>query len=151
MMATMTMSFKEPINELRNITTIDLACKAASVLEKILWSIIFILGTIWAVYFIALQFISFDENASVLIQGNSEETELQHPAITICPKVSTKYGIAERLANYLDQDQVPEKLLQLKKGFLSCGLKILSPKKLEEKYNDPIWIEKSPSGTIIEC
>ena len=82
-MVSKTRLFKEPFTELRNITTIDLACKAASVLEKILWIIIFISGTVWAVYFISVQFISFDENASVLIQGNSEEIELNYPAITL--------------------------------------------------------------------
>ena len=114
-------SYKEAFAELRNITTIDWACKAASFLEKGLWAFIGIIGTIWAVYFISLQFISFDENASVLIQGNSEETELKYPAITICPKVATKSGIVERLANYIDPDKLPEKFMQLKKSFFECA------------------------------
>ena len=138
--------FKEPFTELRNITTIDLACKAASVLEKILWMIIFISGTVWAVYFISVQFISFDENASVLIQGNSEEIELKSPAITICPTVSTKYGIAERLANYIDPYQLPEKFLQLKNGFFTCGLGTLSPSELSKKYDDIAWVENDYSS-----
>ena len=142
-MVSKTRLFKEPFTELRNITTIDLACKAASVLEKILWIIIFISGTVWAVYFISVQFISFDENASVLIQGNSEEIELKHPAITICPKVSSKHGIAEQLANYADPDKLPEKLWPLKKEFLKCGLSkiIMSPLKIIENYDDAYWVE----------
>ena len=136
-------SFKNAITELRNITTIDLACKAASFLEKVLWAFIGVLGTIWAVYFIGLQFIAFDENASVLIQGNSEEIELKHPAITICPKVSSKHGIAEQLANYADPDKLPEKLWPLKKEFLKCGLGkiIMSPLKIIENYDDAYWVE----------
>ena len=145
-MVSRTRLFKEPFTELRNITTIDLACKAASVLEKILWIIIFISGTVWAVYFISVQFISFDENASVLIQGNSEEIELKYPAITICPKVSTKYGIAERLANYIDPDLLPEKFLQLKNGFFTCGLGTLSPPELSKKYDDNAWVENDYSS-----
>ena len=145
-MVSKTRLFKELFAELRNITTIDLACKAASVLEKILWIIIFISGTVWAVYFISVQFISFDENASVLIQGNSEEIELKYPAITICPKVSTKYGIAERLANYIDPDQLPEKFMQLKNGFFACGLGTLSPSEIAKKYDDVTWVENDYSS-----
>ena len=46
---------KEVLVELRKITTIDLACKSANLLEILLWSLIGITGTIWAVYFITLQ------------------------------------------------------------------------------------------------
>ena len=137
-------SYKEAFAELRNITTIDWACKAASFLEKGLWAFIGIIGTIWAVYFISDQFISFDENASVLTQGNSEVMELKYPAVTICPKVSTKYGIAERLANFIDPEHLPEKLLVLKKKFLKCSLRkndLLSPLEMSIKYDDTNWIE----------
>ena len=133
--------------ELRNITTIDWACKAASFLEKGLWAFIGIIGTIWAVYFISLQFISFDENASVIIKGNSDETKLKYPAITICPKISTKYGIAERLANYIDPsaDQLPEKILPLKKEFIKCILskKVVkfSPLEISENYEAVNWVQ----------
>ena len=47
--------YKEVFAELRNITTIDFASKASNFLEKILWSLIGIIGTIWAIYFITLQ------------------------------------------------------------------------------------------------
>ena len=139
-------SYKEAFAELRNITTIDWACKAASFLEKGLWAFIGIIGTIWAVYFISLQFISFDENASVIIKGNSDETKLKYPAITICPKISTKYGIAERLANYIDPYQLPEKFLQLKNGFFACGLGTLSPSEIAKKYDDDTWVENDYSS-----
>ena len=51
----MTLFFKELFVELRNITTVDLAYKAANLLEKALWAFIGIIGTIWVVYFITLQ------------------------------------------------------------------------------------------------
>ena len=47
--------FKEVLVELRNITTIDLAIKSSNLLEKLLWTLIGITGTIWAAYFITLQ------------------------------------------------------------------------------------------------
>ena len=137
--------YEEAFAELRNITTIGLAHKAANFLEKGLWAFIGITGTIWAFYFISHQFISFDQNASVLIQGNSEETKLKYPAITICPEVSTKYGIAERLGNYIDSDQLPERLLPLKREFFKSALsnKVLSPSEISKNYDDNEWIENS--------
>ena len=51
----MTFSYQELITELRKIRTVDLASKAASILEKILWIVIGITGTIWASYFITWQ------------------------------------------------------------------------------------------------
>ena len=45
---------------------------------------------------------------------------LGYPAVTICPKVSTKYGIAERLGNYIDPNNLPEKILTLKKELFKC-------------------------------
>ena len=47
--------YKEILAELRTITTIDLACKAANYLEKIFWTLIGISGTVWAIYFITFQ------------------------------------------------------------------------------------------------
>ena len=47
--------FKEVLVELRNITTIDLAIKSSNLLEKLLWTLIGVTGTIWAAYFITLQ------------------------------------------------------------------------------------------------
>ena len=64
------------------------------------------------------------DGASVLIQGDPETTELKYPAVTICPKISTKYAIAERLGNYIDPLKLPEELLSLRLNFLTCVLGI---------------------------
>ena len=65
--------------------------------------------------FLKLQVLSWELNASVLIQGDTDAIDLKYPAVTICPKVSTKYGIAERLGNYIDPNNLPDKALSLKK------------------------------------
>ena len=64
---------------------------------------------------------SWDESASVLIKGDSETTELEYPAVTICPKISTKYAIAERLGNYIDPDNLPKGLLSLQQDIFLCA------------------------------
>ena len=51
----MNIFYKEVLVELRKITTIDLASRSANLLEKLLWTLIGITGTIWAAYFITLQ------------------------------------------------------------------------------------------------
>ena len=51
----MNIFYKEVLVELRKITTIDLASKSANLLEKLLWTLIGITGTLWAAYFITLQ------------------------------------------------------------------------------------------------
>ena len=130
----MTTFYKEVFVELRNIKTIDLAYKAANVLEKILWVLMGMIGATWAVYFIT----SWDDDASVLTQGDSNTLELKYPAVTICPKVSTKYAIAERLGNYIDPMNLPKELLSLRQDFLLCatGLikKALSYKSYKQWY-----------------
>ena len=62
-----------------------------------------------------------EDGASVLIQGNSEKMNLKYPAVTVCPKVSTKYSIAERLGNLIDPMNLPEELLSLRQDFLMCA------------------------------
>ena len=59
----MKMFYKEVLVHLRNIITIDLACKTSNLLEKTLWSLIGIIGTIWAVYFVTLQVMSTPTNS----------------------------------------------------------------------------------------
>ena len=61
------------------------------------------------------------DGASVLIQGDPEARVLKYPAVTICPKISTKYAIAERLGNYIDPLNLPEELLSLRHDFLTCA------------------------------
>ena len=65
--------------------------------------------------------LSWNEHASILIQGDSDSTEIKSPAVTICPKVSTKYAIAERLGNYIDPMYLPEELLALRRAFFKCA------------------------------
>ena len=94
--------------EVKSVTTIDLACKAENVIEKLIWLSLGILGIIWAAYFVAL--IIQDENPVVKVELDVPLTEIRKPAITICNKGSTKYGIVERLGNHLDSKDLPGKV-----------------------------------------
>ena len=134
----MKMYWTELFDELRTITTLDLAYKASSILEKILWILIGITGTIWAVYYINQAFISWEESPSVIIQGNLNSTNLKYPAVTICPKFSNKYGIAERLGNFIDPHNLPEELLKMRHNFFMCATRLykLQPSAGKKEYNE---------------
>ena len=49
-----------------------------------------------------------------MIQGNVETTDLKYPAVTLCPKVTTRWGIVERLGNYIDPLNLPEEFLRMR-------------------------------------
>ena len=92
--------------ELRNITTIDLAFQAKNILEKTLWAIIGIIGTVWVFYFVGIQFSLWEQHPSIVTKIDYELADVSYPAITVCSKGSTKYAIAERLGNYIDSSKV---------------------------------------------
>ena len=95
--------------------------------------------------FLKLQVLSWELNASVLIQGDTDAIDLKYPAVTICPKVSTKYGIAERLGNYIDPNNLPDKAMLLKREMFKCSLD--SPSDIDKNYADIYFVEyDSDSG-----
>ena len=77
--------------------------------------------TIFALYLLFLQVISWNQSPSVLIQGNVETTDLKYPAVTLCPKVTTRWGIVERLGNYIDPLNLPEEFLSIRHDFFMCA------------------------------
>ena len=88
---------------------------------------------------------SWELNASVLIQGDTDAIDLKYPAVTICTKVSTKYGIAERLGNYIDPNNLPDKAMLLKREMFKCSLD--SPSDIDKNYADIYFVEyDSDSG-----
>ena len=70
---------------------------------------------------LSYQVISWNQSPSVLIQGNIETTDLKYPAVTLCPKVTTRWGIAERLGNYIDPLKLPKELLLLRHNSFMCA------------------------------
>ena len=105
------------------IATLDLACKAKNFFEKIVWVAIGVLGTMWAFYFIGKEIMHWSTNPTLITQGKMDLSEVEYPAITICPPGSTKYAIAERLGNYLDPSFIErEKFLSLANKYLFAFL-----------------------------
>ena len=72
-----------------------------------------------------------------MIKGDSETTNLKYPAVTICPKISTKYAIAERLGNYIDPGNLPKGLLSLQQELFLCATGLMSGNRIIP--GDMIW------------
>ena len=89
------------VNKLKAIATIDLAFKSVSILEKLFWASICLLGITYAIYCIALQLQLWNQNPSIISNIHVELSDLNYPAMTICPQGTTKNAIAERLGNFL--------------------------------------------------
>ena len=96
-------------NQLETIGSIELAIKATSILEKILWITFFIVGIGWLGYF--MKDVINDENPKTSIRLQKKINDLEYPGITLCSDVTAKYAIVEHLGNYLDpSDKLPPKI-----------------------------------------
>ena len=86
--------------ELKGVATIDLACKAESIVGKLFWSSLGVLGIVWAIYFVSI--IVLDENSLVTSIAEVSLMEVNKPALTMCSKSSARSAFVERLGNFLD-------------------------------------------------
>ena len=114
-------NFKNLIEELKNVRTIDLACVTANVLEKIFWAVLGILGIAWAFYFIPGNVEVWMTNPAIVTQGDFDLSQIKYPALTIKPSGITKYGISERLGNYIKPNKLPSALREVRNMLLKCA------------------------------
>ena len=110
-------ALKDFYDELRKISTVSLACTAKSLIEKLLWITLGVIGVAWLVFVLTNQFQDWEQNAGVV---TNSKFKLKYPAITICPTVSTKYAVAEVLGNFLDSSNLPDELISLRESFFLC-------------------------------
>ena len=72
---------------------------------------------------------------------------MKFPAVTICPKVSFKYGIAERLGNYIDSSSLPEELLLMKNIFFKCVFD--APSDIDKLYESDNFLENNVNSVKV--
>ena len=113
---------KDVTNELKEIKTIDLASKATISLEKIFWFVVGVAGIIWATWFIPNQFKIWMNNPKVVMKDDVRLQELEYPAVTIVTPGTSKYGIAERIGNYIDPKNVPNEVAKIQKLYVKCAM-----------------------------
>ena len=106
-------------NELRGIKSVDLLLKAANIIEKLFWGVVFIIGMVWATYFLNNELESWQETPSIMRYQQLKLSEIQSPAITFCSPSSTKFAIAERLGNYLNAEHnIPDQFIKIREVLL---------------------------------
>ena len=152
-------ALKDFRDELQKISTVGLACTSKSLLEKLSWTALLIIGLMWMVFVLTNQFQDWEENAGIVTKG---KFELKYPAITICPKVSTKYAIAEQLGNFLDPSNLPDELISLRESFFLCGTGLLAdmgnvhflditPEKAKIYYEDHCFKKSNLENSFKRC
>ena len=116
---------KEAVKEeLRNITTVNLIASTTNVLEKILWALIAIFGTLFIYDVVDTQLNFWNENPILITRQMIELSEMPLPAMTFCHKGLQKYGSMERLVNLIDSNKkVPKEILALRNEFLKARYK----------------------------
>lgn len=105
--------------ELTNITSLNLIANAKSILEKILWALIAICGSLFIYDVVYIQLENWRTNPILATKEIKKLSDMPLPAVAFCHKGLVKYGPVERLANFIDPDKnVPKPILSIRNEFL---------------------------------
>ena len=105
--------------ELTNITTLNLITSSGSILEKILWAMIAVSGTIFIYNVVDIQLANWRDNPALVTKVTKKLADMPLPAVTFCPKAMHKYGLVEHLGNYINpKKKVPKEVVAIQNEFL---------------------------------
>ena len=109
--------------ELRNITTLNLIANTSCVLEKILWALIAICGTLFIYDVVYVQLENWRDNPTLITKEMKDLSDMPLPSMTFCHKGLQKYGLVERLGNVNDSNkEIPKEVLAIRNEFLKVQL-----------------------------
>ena len=89
-------------NQFYNFTSLEFVSKASNLIEKLIWIIISVCGTVWIGNIVLIQVTQWIENPVLLRQENLDLSDMTYPAVTFCPKTISEFSIAEGFGNFLD-------------------------------------------------
>ena len=89
-------------NQFYNFTSLEFVSKASNIIEKLIWIIISVCGTVWIGSILFIQVTQWIENPVLLRQENLDLSDMTYPAVTFCPKTISEFSIAEGFGNFLD-------------------------------------------------
>ena len=98
----MVLSAKDLVEEVLNIRTIELTKTAANIIERIIWILIAIAGTIWFISFMVSQVTLWNNHKTVVSKAELKLSDIDYPSVSVCSKSANKYGIVEKLGNNLN-------------------------------------------------
>ena len=118
---------------MRNITTLNLIASTSNVLEKLLWALIAIFGTLFIYEVVVIQLDFWNENPILISRQTTNLADMPLPSMTFCHKGLQKYGPMEQLANMIDPEkEVPKEVLAIRNEFISVQYRKINKNKLEE-------------------
>ena len=100
----MTTSFEKLKEEFLRVRSFELIKTTSYIIEKVFWFLIFLFGTIWFFYFMSTQFATWNQNNMVSSNAKLKLSDIKAPAITFSSRSANKYGIAERMGNFLNSE-----------------------------------------------
>ena len=105
--------------EMRNARTFDLVSKTTNLLEKFFWAFIAIFGTIFIYQVVKFQWQNWDDNPTLLTTETKKLSDMPLPAVTFCHIGLHKYGLVEKLANFIDPEKkIPKEVVAVRNEFL---------------------------------
>ena len=111
--------FSAAREELTNITTLNLITSSDSMLEKILWTMIAISGTVFIYQVVSLQLANWRDNPALVTKVTKKLADMPLPAVTFCHKGLHRYRLVEHLGNYIDPEKkVPKEVVAIRNEFL---------------------------------
>ena len=113
---------KEAVKEeLRNITTVNLIASATNILEKLLWALIAIFGTLFIYDVVTTQLNFWSENPILITRQMVKLSDMPLPSMTFCHKGLHKYGPVEQLGNYIDPEkEIPKEVIAIRNEFIKA-------------------------------
>ena len=120
----MTPTKENILEELKNFTTLNLIANTSSILEKIFWASIAILGTLFIYNVVFVQLQNWEDNPTLITTEMKRLSNMPLPSVTFCHKGLEKYGVVEQLANYIDPEkQVPKEVVAIRNEFLKLQIR----------------------------
>ena len=105
--------------ELKNITTLNFIANTKNVLEKIVWAMIAICGTLFIYDVVYIQLQNWRDNPTLVTKENRRLSDMPLPSVTFCHKGLQKYGPVEQLSNLIDPEKnVPNEIVAIRNEFL---------------------------------
>ena len=113
---------KEAVKEeLRNITTVNLIASTSNILEKLLWALIAIFGTLFIYDVVTTQLNFWSENPILITRQMVKLSDMPLPSMTFCHKGLHKYGPVEQLGNYIDPEkEIPKEVIAIRNEFIKA-------------------------------
>ena len=113
---------KEAVKEeLRNITTVNLIASTTNILEKLLWALIAIFGTLFIYDVVTTQLNFWSENPILITRQMVKLSDMPLPSMTFCHKGLHKYGPVEQLGNYIDPEkEIPKEVIAIRNEFIKA-------------------------------